>query len=482
MARGSITRHAIYNIAGTVSPLLVTLVTLPLYLREIGEARYGILALAWALLGLFAFFDFGFSRAASNAIARLREAPDHARSEILWTAMVVNAGLGIAGGLLLWLASSSIIRHGLGLSADLQAEVSRALPWLAAAVPLAASTAVMNGALVGRERFLALNFLRVASATAFQITPLLAALAIGPSLAIVLPAAVLARGITLAAYVVAAFQAVPARRPAPSLRIARRLFSYGGWVTVNSLLVPLMGAIDRFAVAGVLGAEAVARYAVPVVLSERIQLLPIALGQALFPRVSGLVGGDATKLSERAARTISVILTVICSPMILIARPFLEFLLGAEFAADAAPVMQIILLGAWAAGHSNVPSIFLFGQGRPRAVALIRSMEVLPYLAGVAAGVYFFGLPGVAIAWSLKAAADTALLYAESGILIDWRYVLLPEVFLLAASFAVALAEPQPAVAILCAAAAGAAAVAWGLVVDPTLRALALGLARRRPA
>ena len=71
----SISRNSIMTVLGVIAPMAVTVFTLPIYLRLIGEERYGILALIWLVFGYFGLFDFGLSRATANHLARLRQAP-----------------------------------------------------------------------------------------------------------------------------------------------------------------------------------------------------------------------------------------------------------------------------------------------------------------------------------------------------------------------------------------------------------------------
>src|SRR4051812_31203755 len=59
----SVARHTTYNVVGALTPVVVSLVTVPLYLKTVGLDRYGILNLCWLLVGYFALFDFGMGKA-----------------------------------------------------------------------------------------------------------------------------------------------------------------------------------------------------------------------------------------------------------------------------------------------------------------------------------------------------------------------------------------------------------------------------------
>ena len=184
----SIRKNTAYNLLGSVIPLVVSLVTIPIYLRLIGEARYGVLAIAWLLLGYFGLFDLGLGRATAQRIAAQRDATASERAETFWTALTMNVGLGIVGGLLIWPIASYFFGNVFKVEDALRPEMQAAVPWLILAVPMATLSGVLSGALQGRERFLELNLIWVAGAVLFQLLPLAAAMHWGANLGTLLPA------------------------------------------------------------------------------------------------------------------------------------------------------------------------------------------------------------------------------------------------------------------------------------------------------
>ncbi|KRB45290.1 flippase [Phenylobacterium sp. Root700] len=412
----SVGRHTSYNIAGAVIPLAVSLITVPLYLRLIGPDRYGVLSIAWLLLGYFGLFDLGLGRATSFRIAALRDASPQDRADTFWAALTVNIGMGLIGGLALWLVGTYFFSEVFKVDERLRPEILAATPLLAAAVPISTLMGVLTGALQGREKFLQTNAVSVVSTTLFQLIPLGLAAALGPNLVMILGAAVATR---IMALLILAYSCHTEVTRGLLRRLEKREFAvlmrYGGWVTVTSMFGPLLTIVDRFAIGAVLGAKAVAAYNVPFQLSKQIAILPSALLNALFPRLSAAPPAEQRLMGERATLTLASLLSLPVLAGIFLLEPFLHIWIGAELGAQGASAGRILLIGFWANAFALVPYTRLQASGRPDLVAKVLLMEIPPYLGGLYLGMIHFGLLGAAMALSVRFAVDYALLTWVAG-------------------------------------------------------------------
>ena len=111
-----IVRNTVLNLVGLVVPLAVGFVTIPMVVRALGNARFGILALVWVVFGYFGLFDLGLGRTTTRYVADClgRNEPDKMPG-YLWTTIALQTAIGIAAACLSHLAAPLIVRHILNI-------------------------------------------------------------------------------------------------------------------------------------------------------------------------------------------------------------------------------------------------------------------------------------------------------------------------------------------------------------------------------
>jgi O-antigen/teichoic acid export membrane protein len=467
-----LSRNLALNLAGILLPVIVSMVTVPFYIHAIGAARYGIVSITWILLGYFGFLDFGLSRASANALGKLAHAPPEARAPVLITALYLNVLFGLAASFLLYLGGSSLMSHVFSLPSDLRQETLDAFPWIVPMLPLGMVIGVAMGALESRERFLLSNLLSGSGMVLGQILPLFCVFKFGPSLGVVIPALLLVRLLVAVTILgVVARLEWPIRSLAFDFGWARKLFSYGAWVTVSSLIGPALDTFDQLFIGHTLGPAAVAHYSVPMNIALRSQMLATALARTLFPRISREDAATGQRLATNATISLIYVFGAMCGPAIIMAGPFLEIWIGREFAQSSRLVAEILLFGAWMNGIAFMPYSQLQAQGRPHITARVHAIEIVPFLLGLWLLIRLAGLPGAALAWSLRVGADCIALLWLAGCLRGILLRAIPGVTLMLLCFL--LAEglmAQPTVAFWLSVMLGLAFLGFGILLEPTLR------------
>ncbi|MBN6743028.1 flippase, partial [Acidithiobacillus sp. MC6.1] len=405
-------RSTLINLAGALIPSFLLLLTVPAYLHLIGEARYGILALVWLLLGYFGVFDLGFGRAVANRIAALHDAPAEDRQSVFWTGLAISVLTGLLGGAILYFLGNWLFAQVFHVAGPLRDEAEAAMPWLVLALPLAIIISLLAGALEGRQAFLAMNGAQVLGTVLYQLIPLAVAYAGWITLPFLIPAAIGGRMVSAVLLFVLSYRHVPlSPRPRIAIRQIKPLLQYGGWITVTGLVGPLLTVFDRFLIGAQIGMTAVAAYTVPYNLVTRLSILPGSLQTALFPRFAMVPPAEAEALATRAVLTLAAIMTPVVVVGLLLIKPFLVLWVGAALAATAAPVGQILLLGIWINTLAFIPFTHLQGRGRPDLPAKFHVLELVPYGGVLWLLINRFGVAGAAWAWSLRVLADAFLLF-----------------------------------------------------------------------
>jgi O-antigen/teichoic acid export membrane protein len=412
-------RNTIWNLLGNGAPMLVAVVCIPLLIRSLGKDRFGVLTLAWALIGYASLFDLGLGRALTQVVAhKLGTGNEEEIPSLAWTSLILMLALGVVGSAVVLVSSPWLVARGLRVNSLLLQETVLSFRLLGLSVPFVITTAGLRGLLEAHQRFRLISALRIPMGIFTFAGPLLV-LPFTKGLVPVMATLVIGRILAWAAYLLVCLRVLPQfrRSMAWDRSAVRPLLSFGGWMTVSNIISPLLLTFDRFLIGAMLSMTAVAYYATPYEVVTKFLLVPGALMGVMFPAFSTGYAQDRERTARLFSRSVKV-LVLILFPMMLcavaLAHDSLRLWLGTEFAEHSFRVFQCLAVGVLINSLAVVPYTLLQGAGRPDLTAKLHLVELALYVGLLWILIRTYGIEGAAIAWTFRMALDAVLLFVMS--------------------------------------------------------------------
>lgn len=422
-------RNTVLNFLGSSAPMLLALVCIPYLIQGLGTERFGVLTVGWVVIGYFGLFDFGVGRALTKFVAeKLGAGAGEELAPLVWTGLVLMFLLGAVGAVVLAAASPWLVEQVLKVPPSLAAETLHTLYLLAFSLPWVISTAGLIGVLEANQSFGIVSALRVPLGTFNYLGPLLV-LPFSPGLVPVITVLVVLRLVAWVAHLVACLKVLPVlRRFRVDPGVVGVLARFGGWMTVSNIVSPLMTYMDRFLIGGLISVAAVAYYVTPYELVTKLWLIPSAVLGVLFPAFAATFSRDRAHtavLFDRGVRAIFLAMFPVTLVVITLAHEGMALWLGEEFARQSDGVLRWLALGVFINCLGHVPFSLVQGIGRPDLTAKLHLLELPLYGAAIWGLSRHFGLEGVAMAWVLRVAVDTTVLFVVARRLFPAGAVLL---------------------------------------------------------
>jgi O-antigen/teichoic acid export membrane protein len=419
-------RNTIWNLLGQVFPMAVGVLAIPPLVHSLGVERFGVLSLAWIVIGYFSLFDLGMGRALTKLVAeKIGGEDEDSIPPLVWTSLFLMLGLGFTGGLIMLGISPWLVYRVLKVAPVLQVETLRSFQLLAASIPLVTVTSGLRGILEAHQRFRILNFIRIPSSIFSFAGPLLV-LPFSHSLVPVIVVLIVGRILGALAHLLACFNVAPALRHNMGMRLSvvAPLIKFGGWMTVSNIIGPLMVYADRFLIGGLLSVSAVAYYTTPFDLVFRLQFIPVGVAGVLFPAFATSLATNPERTALLVGRGIKYIFLAMF-PVVLLMVAFapdgLRLWLGPVFASQSQSVLRWVAAGMFINSVACIPFSLLQSAGQPRITATIHLFEAPLYLAAVWVLTKRLGVEGAAIAFAGRIAVDTVLMFVCADRMLQHR-------------------------------------------------------------
>lgn len=410
--------NIIWNLLGSVLPLLTGIMLFPLIVSNYGLERFGLLTLAWSMIGYFGLFDLGLSRAltqlVSQQIAKKKKSDEIA--ELIRTSFRLMWLLGFFGGLVLWVSTPFIVIDLLKVSNKLNQETIHAFSALAFSIPFVVHTTAMRGVLEALNLFKIASVLRSLMGVGVFLGPYIATF-FSNSLIDAIYSLVIVRLLVWVMHMFAInhSKVLAVNCRAFNKRWLNQLFSFGGWMTVTNLIGPLMVYLDRFVVVSILGAASVAYYVAPYEVVTKMLVIPAAISGVLFPLFAREWQAKPLESAIKLNQGISYTLLLLYPASLLLvyfANEWLSLWLGIDFSIKGKAVVVWLVAGTLVNSAAQIIFANVQGAGRSDWTAKLHLLELIPYLALLWWALQKWGIAGAAFAWFVRILIDMiGLLY-----------------------------------------------------------------------
>ncbi len=416
-----LTRNTVWNLIGYGAPLVVAVFAIPLLIRGLGTSRFGVLTLAWVLIGYLSIFDLGLRRALTKLVAeKLGSGQEQEIPALVWTALFVMFLLGVGVTIVVTLLLPWMVQDVLNIPQVLKAETLKAFYLLAFFMSVFIPSIGLLGILDAYQRFDLINVVRIPLGIYGFLAPLFV-LPFSQNLFPVVCVLLAGRLIACMVHLLLCFHVVPSllRGIVLQREMLGPLIRFGSWITVSNIISPLMLYLDRFLIGALISVAAVAYYATPNEVLTKLWLFPWALMGVFFPAFSTSFVQDRSHtalLFDNGLKYIFLVVFPIILFIITLANEGLGLWLGSEFAQNSTQVLQWIAVGVFIYSLGQVPYALIQGVGRPDLTAKLHLLELPFYLLGVYWLISAYGIEGAAIAWVARIGIDMICLFG----MVNW--------------------------------------------------------------
>lgn len=316
--------------------IAIALAYTPFMVRALGQANYGLFAIAGAMASYLVILDMGLSDSVVRRLVGLHGKDDRqGEREFLGSMLSLYGALGLV---VLAAAAAAIpcvpLLFGRAMATDALHTLQAML------VPLGISTAVvvagnpLNATLVAHERFVFLRSLEMATVALVTAANVVALLMGGGVVSVVVIASV---GTACATMAKCLMVWKGLGLPLAPRRVRRAqvtdMSSYAAPIFVSMMVEQIFWKLDNILIGVQLGAAAVAVYAIGVMFNKYFMSFATAISRVMMPDLVRRIdaGSDAAMLTRRlveVSRWQAMVLLLVLSGLVLFGQHFILAWMG----------------------------------------------------------------------------------------------------------------------------------------------------------
>ncbi|NOX63171.1 MAG: oligosaccharide flippase family protein [Chloroflexi bacterium] len=402
-----------FNLIAMVVNSLIAMVITPYLIVQLGEALFGVWALAAIIIVVAQMSDFGLGRALVRNVAQHRSLGRWSAISLDFNSDLWPLALVILFVSALAWALAPLLAAALGVPESLMTEAVPVLRLLCLTFLPVAAGLLLAATLEGAQQMGYTSAALILNRLIF-VGGVVWAMRMGWGLqgvAAAQLAAVVAQTLFLA---LAAFRITPTLRVSPGLIAPQRLrhdLRFGRYIFLTGLVSLIFTASNKIILAHWVGLESVAFYELASVVALQLFAIALAAAQALYPAyaTAHVQGGwpAVQRLYRGALRVFTLTIAPLGAVIIALAAPLVMAWFG-RFEAEPVQAMRWLVAGWLVVSMAASASVGLQAIGRPGLAALFSIYNAALNLALALLLVPRWGFQGV-LAANVLAITSSAL-------------------------------------------------------------------------
>lgn len=398
------------NYIGSIWAVLLQLAFVPLYIRFLGIEQYGLVGFYLTLQATLQILDFGVSPTISREMARYSVQPagaDEAR-DLVRTLQVAYFALGLVIGLGVVIAAPLIVTHWLKVDVLPTSTVQNAVILMGALFALQWPLSFFTGGLMGLQRQVLANGLKIAMQTFGGVGAVLSLWLVSPTIIIFLVWQMVASALGVILTMIVLWKNLPTAGRAArfNFSLLSNVWRFATGVTSIGLMGLVLSQMDKVILSAIVDLKVFGYYALAGVVVSGLYAISGPVINTIFPRFSALIAnGSVETLRQLYYRSFQFLAVLLWPVMAFLSLFSFEILLvwtrNAEIAQNVAPTVTILAIGTALNGMTVPPYALHLAYGRTRPIVSILGVAAIIMLPLMIFMTIYYGVIGTAICWAV---------------------------------------------------------------------------------
>jgi O-antigen/teichoic acid export membrane protein len=381
----TIKKNIVANLVGSGWTALIGIAFTPLYIKIVGIEAYGLIGFCLMLQTTLLVMDLGLSPTLNRGLARYSVESDHATEarDFVRTTEVISWSTGISVGILLLVLAPLVSSRWIRPSSISAEEIRHTIGIICINVALLFPLGFYQGGLMGLQRQVTLNVVRIASATAGGVGAVFVLWKVSPTAAAFFSWQVAVTVVQVTVTMILLWRSLP-KGTGPSrfeFRLFRNVWRFAAGMTGISISALVLTQMDKVILSKILLLKSFGYYTLAGVVSSGLYVLIAPVFGAIFPRFSALVAtrddAELVLLYHRGAQFMAIL--VIPAASILALFPGEILLLwtqNQDIVLAASPIVTALTIGTALNGLMHLPYALQLAHGWTRIVIHINLLLI----------------------------------------------------------------------------------------------------------